>query len=81
MCVERFDRRRSSTGAWLWCTPSALRRPDLRFTVETAVDLDYMRRVYQEACASVTPAPLHALIAAADRIRAREAERPEVDAR
>ncbi len=74
--VTPFIRRAKPSRAIYALAPSALRRPDLRFTVETPFDLDYLRRVYQEACMSATPAPLGALIAAADRLHAREADRP-----
>ena len=79
--VTPFIRRATPSRAIHALAPSLLRRPDLRFTVETPVDLDYLRRVYQEAGVSATPAPLGAFIAAADRLHAREAERPGVDAR
>jgi spore coat polysaccharide biosynthesis protein SpsF len=55
--------------------PSALRRPELRFTVDTWGDLDYMRRVFHHASAgqsgpsrvTTTESPVLAqLIAAAD---------------
>lgn len=79
--VTPFIRRDARSRAVDSLAPSALRRPDLRFTVDTADDLDYMRRVYQEAGASDAPLPLEALIAAADRLRLREAEQPGADAR
>lgn len=50
--------------------PAAVRRPDLRFTVDTREDLIYMRDVFAVAGASASVAPLAALIAAADRARA-----------
>ena len=79
--VTPFIRRDARSRAVDSLAPTALRRPDLRFTVDTADDLDYMRRVYQEAGVSATPAPLAVFIAAADRMRARESEQPGVDAR
>jgi spore coat polysaccharide biosynthesis protein SpsF len=79
--VTPFIRRDARSRAVDSLAPTALRRPDLRFTVDTADDLDYMRRVYQEAGVSASPAPLDLFIAAADRLRAREAEQPGVDAR
>jgi len=79
--VTPFIRRDARSRAVDALAPTALRRPDLRFTVDTADDLDYMRRVYQEAGVSASPAPLGVLIAAADRLRARESEQPGVDAR
>ena len=79
--VTPFIRRDARSRAVNSLAPTALRRPDLRFTVDTADDLDYMRRVYQEAGVSASPAPLDVFIAAADRMRARESEQPGVDAR
>jgi spore coat polysaccharide biosynthesis protein SpsF len=79
--VTPFIRRDARSRAVDSLAPTALRRPDLRFTVDTADDLDYMRRVYQEAGVSAAPAPLDVFIAAADRLRARESEQPGVDAR
>lgn len=79
--VTPFIRRDARSRAVNSLAPTALRRPDLRFTVDTADDLDYMRRVYQEAGVSASPAPLAVFIAAADRMRARESEQPGVDAR
>ncbi len=48
--------------------PSAVRRSDMRLTVDTHEDLDYVRCVY--ACADPTdgPPPLTTLIVAADRL-------------
>jgi spore coat polysaccharide biosynthesis protein SpsF len=46
--------------------PEALRRPDLRFTVDTPADLDYMQRVFAAAGGEVPS--MAALIAAADRV-------------
>jgi spore coat polysaccharide biosynthesis protein SpsF len=79
--VTPFIRRDARSRAVDSLAPTALRRPDLRFTVDTADDLDYMRRVYQEVGVSAAPASLDVFIAAADRLRARESEQPGVDAR
>ncbi len=79
--VTPFLRRDARSRAVDSLAPTALRRPDLRFTIDTADDLDYMRRVYQETGGIAGPAPLDAFIAAADRLRAREDERPGADAR
>ena len=79
--VTPFIRRDARSRAVDALAPTALRRPDLRFTVDTADDLDYMRRVYQEAGPSVAPMPLALLIAAADRLQARESEQPGADVR
>jgi spore coat polysaccharide biosynthesis protein SpsF len=48
--------------------PPALRRPDIRLTVDTPEDLAFMRRVLKRAAAAGDPAPLTAIIAAADAI-------------
>ena len=49
--------------------PAALRRPDLRFTVDTAADLAYMRRVLGAARSGPRRVvPLETLIAVADRL-------------
>ena len=79
--VTPFLRRDARSRAVDSLAPTALRRPDLRFTIDTADDLDYMRRVYQEAGVAAAPAPLDVLIAAADRLRACEDQRPGADAR
>lgn len=69
--VTPFVRRDGRSRAVDALAPTALRRPDLRFTVDTAEDLDYLRRVYHEAGPAESPWPLDAFIAAADRLRAR----------
>lgn len=79
--VTPFIRRDARSRAVDALAPTALRRPDLRFTIDTADDLDYMRRVYQEAGPSATPLPLGLLIAAADRLHARDSEEPGADVR
>ncbi len=48
--------------------PVAMVRPDLRLTVDTPGDLDYMRDVIGAAGPDWRPAPLVAIIAAADRM-------------
>jgi spore coat polysaccharide biosynthesis protein SpsF (cytidylyltransferase family) len=49
--------------------PEAVRRPDLRFTVDTALDLEFVRRVFENCEAEAgRPVPLAALIAAAERL-------------
>lgn len=53
--------------------PPPLSRADLRFTVDTPADLDFMRRVYAEA-GEVLPS-LASLIAAADRVSTAEGGR------
>lgn len=69
--VTPFIRRDGRSRAIDAVGPADRRRPDLRFTVDTADDLDYLRRIYHEAGPAESPWPLTALIAAADRIRAR----------
>jgi spore coat polysaccharide biosynthesis protein SpsF len=69
--VTPFIRRDGRSRAVDALAPADRRRPDLRFTVDTADDLDFMRRVYHEAGPFESPWPLTALIAAADRLRAR----------
>lgn len=69
--VTPFVRRDARSRAVDALAPTALRRPELRFTVDTAEDLDYMRRIYHEAGPAESPWPLDAFIAAADRLRAR----------
>ncbi len=54
--------------------PVAVTRPDLRFTVDTMEDLVYMRDVMTAAGPADRPAPLVALVAAADRLAARVRE-------
>lgn len=49
--------------------PAGVRRPDLRFTVDTREDLLCMREIFAVAGPSPAGQPLAALIAAADRIR------------
>jgi spore coat polysaccharide biosynthesis protein SpsF len=50
--------------------PVALRRPDLRLTVDTAQDLAFMRTVAGELPVPLATAPLVDIIAAADRVLA-----------
>lgn len=69
--VTPFIKRDGRSRAIDALAPTALRRPDLRFTVDTAEDLDYLRRIYHEAGPAESPWPLDAFIAAADRLRAR----------
>ena len=47
--------------------PRAVRRPDLRFTVDTPTDLEYMRRVLAATPPPVATASLRDVIEAADR--------------
>ncbi len=48
--------------------PADLRRSDLRFTVDTPDDLAFMRRVLEKVDDGPSPAPLTAIIAAADAV-------------
>lgn len=67
--VTPFIRRDGRSRAIDALAPTALRRPELRFTVDTIEDLDYVRRVYHEAGPAETPRPIAEFIAAADRLR------------
>ncbi|MGE3276396.1 MAG: NTP transferase domain-containing protein [Vicinamibacterales bacterium] len=49
--------------------PASVRRPDLRFTVDTREDLLYMREVFSVAGPHATGHPMAGLIRAADRLR------------
>jgi spore coat polysaccharide biosynthesis protein SpsF len=48
--------------------PGTVRRPDLRLTVDTPEDLDFLRWIYAFADEGSGPAPLPVLIAAADHL-------------
>lgn len=48
--------------------PGDLRRPDLRLTIDTPDDLAFMRRVLEKVDDGPDPAPLTAVIAAADAV-------------
>ncbi len=48
--------------------PMDLRRPDLRLTIDTPDDLAFMRRVLEKVDDGPDPAPLMAVIAAADAV-------------
>ncbi len=67
--VTPFIRRDGRSRAIDALAPSVLRRPDLRFTVDTIEDLEYVRRVHLEAGPAETPRPIAEFIAAADRLR------------
>lgn len=56
--------------------PSAVRRPDRRFTVDTPDDLEFMRGVYRMLGGQPLPAPLTALLHASDLLLAIEVEHP-----
>jgi spore coat polysaccharide biosynthesis protein SpsF len=51
--------------------PPAIRRPDVRLTVDTAEDLVFMRQVLEQAALAGDPPPLSAVIAAADLLGGR----------
>ncbi len=55
--------------------PVSIARPDLRLTVDTPADLEYMRAVVGAAGPAWRTAPLVAIIAAADRVAACARER------
>jgi len=66
-------RARSGFKCLILPAPAAVRRPDLRFTVDTAADLAYMRRVLRGGGATGgRVVPLAELIAAADRLAAQQ---------
>ncbi|HVB37348.1 MAG TPA: NTP transferase domain-containing protein [Vicinamibacterales bacterium] len=48
--------------------PAAVRRPDLRVTVDTPADLDYVHQVLEAAGRGTGPAPLADIIRAADAL-------------
>ena len=52
--------------------PAALRRPELRFTVDTETDLTYLRQLFHAVDTTTDPVPLACLIATADALAARE---------
>jgi spore coat polysaccharide biosynthesis protein SpsF len=64
--ILRRDRRFVSLDALV---PAPIRRPDLRFTVDTPEDLEYIRRLYDLVAAAEPPAPLARFIDAADNLR------------
>ena len=68
--VTPFIRRDPRFRAVSAIAPGELRRPGLRLTVDTADDLDFMRRLYAAVTPGASrPAPLVELMAAADRCR------------
>jgi len=80
--MDPFDRehvtpyiRRAGSGfkCLTLSAPPGVRRPDLRFTVDTPADLAYMRRVLRDGGATGGHVvPLAELIAAADRLSAHQ---------
>jgi spore coat polysaccharide biosynthesis protein SpsF len=67
--VTPFMRRDSRFTAVRALAPAAVRRPDLRLTVDTVEDLEFVRKVFEGAEAeSPRPVPLASLIAAAERL-------------
>lgn len=67
--VTPFIRRMTTTfRAVELDAPADVSRPDLRFTVDTDVDLEYMRRVLERAHRSPGPVPLLDIIRTADRL-------------
>lgn len=80
--VTPYIRRDPRARALDLLAPLSLRRPDLRFTVDTAEDLTAMRRLYAEVGPAEPPTPLESFILAADRLHARPmAAQLGVDAR
>ena len=74
----RRDRRFVSLDA---LAPATVRRPEVRLTVDTAEDLEVMRRLYGAVGAGATPAPTSAFIAAADELRDADLGEPGAGAR
>jgi spore coat polysaccharide biosynthesis protein SpsF len=69
--VTTFIRRDSRFLAISAIAPAAVRRPNLRLTVDTAEDLEWVRQVFNRAetvDGGAVPVPLRALIAAADHL-------------
>jgi spore coat polysaccharide biosynthesis protein SpsF len=64
--ILRRDRRFVSLDALV---PAGVRRPELRFTVDTPEDLEYVRQLYDLIEPGEGPAPLTAFIDAADDLR------------
>jgi spore coat polysaccharide biosynthesis protein SpsF len=59
-------------GTFRIITPDApidVRRPDLRLTVDTPEDFEFMRRVLERAEVDVSPAPIQTIIAVVDAVR------------
>lgn len=79
--VTPFIRRDPHARVLDLLAPWPRRRPELRFTVDTADDLTTMRQLYAELAFLAEPAPLEQFILAADRFRARAAVQQGVDAR
>jgi spore coat polysaccharide biosynthesis protein SpsF len=69
--VTPFLRRDSRFRALDLVAPAAVRRPDRRFTVDLPEDLEFMRDVYR-LLSNPAPAPLTAIIRAADEVLAAE---------
>jgi spore coat polysaccharide biosynthesis protein SpsF len=66
--VTPYLRRESWFRAVTAPAPALVRRPDLRFTVDTAPELDYVRHVLAEGRSDSALLPLVEAIAAADRL-------------
>ncbi len=64
--ILRRDKRFVSIDA---LAPGWARRPDLRFTVDTAEELEYVRQLYSLVECDESPAPLTAFFEAADDLR------------
>ena len=63
--LMRKDRRFVALDA---LAPATVRRPDLRLTVDTPEDLEFVRRVFGSVNPADSPAPLPDLIAAAQKL-------------
>jgi spore coat polysaccharide biosynthesis protein SpsF len=69
--VTSFIRRDGRFIAAQVLAPMNVRRPGLRLTVDTADDLAFVRRLHRELGEPASPAPLAAVIAAADAVTTR----------
>lgn len=74
----RRDRRFVSVDA---LAPGALRRPEVRLTVDTAEDLEAMRRLYAAVGVGPAPMPLAAFLTAADALAAERRDGAESQAK
>ena len=79
--VTPYLRRAPGFRAVTTSAPRALRRPDLRLTVDTAADLAFVRSIHAGLGRRSTPAPLTEIITMADQLMTRGRPRTEVGAR
>ena len=72
--VTPFIKRDSQFVAIDAIAPGVLRRPSLRLTVDTAEDLEYMRKVFGRLFDTTVPSSLLEIMRAADRLSLSEAD-------